>query len=176
MLSGAAGGLAILLLDLRFGTRAWSVEISINGILAGLVSITSGCSVVSSWAALLIGVVGGALCFGASHVVLRFQIDDVLGAFSVHGACGMWGLLATALFATEHLSYGRSAGLFYGGCAPHHPLQALLSPLPFSPPPLSPPGGTCSARRRSRCAQSSSGRRYGRCSSSARSAGSASYV
>jgi ammonia channel protein AmtB len=94
----------------------WSVDVLANGTLSGLVSITAGCSVVPSWAAVLIGMIGGCLYCGSSRFVLRrLRVDDVLDAFSVHGACGMWGMIAAALFATPSLSHGRGGGLFYGG-------------------------------------------------------------
>jgi len=119
LVSGAAGGMTETFLNLRLGTRSWSVERSINGILAGLVSITASCSVVHSWAALLIGCCGGCIYHGASAAVLYWlKVDDVLDAFAVHGACGLWGLIAAALFATEGFTYGAQAGeagLFYGG-------------------------------------------------------------
>ena len=82
--AGAAGGMTEAVLNLRIGTRSWSVERSINGILAGLVSVTASCSVVHSWAALLIGCCGGCIYHCASAVVLYWlKVDDVLDAFAV---------------------------------------------------------------------------------------------
>ena len=71
------------------------------------------------WAASIIGFLGGIVYFGASNCVLNVcKVDDPLDAFAVHGACGFWGVLAAALFATDAYGYGSAAGkggLFYGG-------------------------------------------------------------
>lgn len=79
-----------------------------NGILAGCVSITGACGYVDHWAAVVIGMVG-AFCYNAtSRALLRWRVDDPLDAFAVHGACGLWSVIATGLFARTH-------GVFYGG-------------------------------------------------------------
>jgi ammonium transporter, Amt family len=69
-----------------------------NGILAGCVSITASCNEVHSWSAVVIGVVASFVyCFGV--VLLRkLRIDDPLDAFEVHGLCGVWGIIASAIF------------------------------------------------------------------------------
>merc|ERR1711907_290338 len=69
-----------------------------NGILAGLVSVTAPCSNVESGSAVLIGLLGGFIFVGSSMLIKKLQIDDPVDAFSVHGACGIWGCLAAALF------------------------------------------------------------------------------
>ncbi len=79
----------------------------INGILAGLVSITAGCDGVAMWAAWLIGLIGGAIVVFSVAFIDGLNIDDPVGAFSVHGTCGIWGTLAVGLFNTD-------AGLFAG--------------------------------------------------------------
>ena len=85
------------------------VSMSGNGMLAGLVAICSGVGVMNMTGALITGFVAGSIVVLAVIGVERFfKIDDPVGAFSVHGVCGFWGLLATGLFASE-------AGLFYGG-------------------------------------------------------------
>lgn len=94
-----------------------------NGILAALVAITAGCSVVNSWGAFWIGLISSPIYYGASRLVYILKIDDVVDAFAVHGACGIWGVLAAPIFATEYY-YARAyysaraddcAGIFYGG-------------------------------------------------------------
>ena len=96
-----------------------------NGVLAGLVSITSPCAVVSPWGAILVGAIGALVYVGASKGVKAAGIDDAVDAFAVHGACGMWGVIACGLFATPFY-YGVSyysdraddcAGIFYKGKA-----------------------------------------------------------
>merc|ERR550537_1878805 len=85
-----------------------------NGILAGLVSITAGCAFVKPWEAVIIGFVGAFVYQGASMLLQKIKIDDVVDAFPVHGACGIWGVLALGLFGDEDEGMGGN-GLFYGG-------------------------------------------------------------
>ena len=96
-----------------------------NGVLAGLVSITSPCAVVSPWGAIIVGAIGAFVYVGASKGVKAAGIDDAVDAFAVHGACGAWGVIACGLFATPFY-YGVSyysdraddcAGIFYKGKA-----------------------------------------------------------
>jgi Amt family ammonium transporter len=97
-LAAAAGGFAAMLLS-------WTVErlprpeYMLNGILAGLVSITAGCHMVSPADALAIGAVGGLIVYLAMRWIdEKLKVDDAVGAVAVHGVCGVWGTLATALF------------------------------------------------------------------------------
>ncbi|EEQ98592.1 ammonium transporter, putative, partial [Perkinsus marinus ATCC 50983] len=69
-----------------------------NGCLAGLVSITAGSANVSSFSALIIGIIGGCLYQTASRVVASRHIDDPIDAFAVHGMSGIWGTIACVLF------------------------------------------------------------------------------
>jgi len=114
-LSGAMGGVLTVCID-RFTSpsRAWDVAAMCNGILSGLVSITAGCATTATWAAVLIGGTGALVYTSASSLVLKAKIDDPLDAFAVHGACGAWGVIASALFSTDTYSKGGKGGLFYG--------------------------------------------------------------
>ena len=85
------------------GTGEYSLPAVANGILAGLVSITAGCPVVEPWAAFIIGVIGAFIYHGWSTLMIRMNIDDVVDAVAVHGACGAWGVIAAALFAKNDL-------------------------------------------------------------------------
>ena len=92
-----------------------------NGMLAGLVAITAPCAFVSAPAAVLIGVVAGVLVVYASLYIERvLKIDDPVGASSVHGVCGAWGIVALGLFANGTYGEGLNGvagnvrGLFYG--------------------------------------------------------------
>jgi len=117
-ISAATGGVTVCMLEKLLGDKTWNVGAVCNGILAGLVSITSGCSVVYPWAAMLMGFLGGFVYFGASKCVLNcMKVDDPLDAFAVHGACGFWGVIATGLFSATPYAYGSGAGAFYGGGA-----------------------------------------------------------
>ncbi len=85
-----------------------------SGVVAGLVAITPAAGFVNLPAALIIGLVSGALGY-FSVAVLKQKIgyDDSLDAFGVHGMCGIWGALATGLFANPAITEG-ATGLFYG--------------------------------------------------------------
>ncbi len=88
-----------------------------NGVLAGLVAITAPCGAVTPLVSLLIGGVAGGLVVYSVLFFDRIGIDDPVGAVSVHGVCGIWGVLSIGLFATHDDAFlGRTdAGLFYGG-------------------------------------------------------------
>ena len=81
--------------------KVWYLIAVCNGVLAGLVSITAGCSVLDLYMAVFAGFIGAFVLFGSSKLLLKLRIDDPLEAFPVHGACGLWGVLAVGLFAKE---------------------------------------------------------------------------
>ena len=89
------------------------IGMSLNGALAGLVSITAGTANVSPLSAVLIGVIGGIIVNYSVALFDKLKIDDPVGAISDHGVCGAWGTLAVGLFAQE--SFGGVNGLFFGG-------------------------------------------------------------
>ena len=85
-----------------------------SGIVAGLVSITPAAGFVNLTGALVIGLVAGVFgYFSVSVLKNRIGYDDSLDAFGVHGMCGLWGALATGLFADPKIN-ANAAGLFYG--------------------------------------------------------------
>ncbi len=85
-----------------------------SGVVAGLVAITPAAGFVNLPASLIIGAVSGALgYFFVAVVKHKIGYDDSLDAFGVHGMCGIWGALATGLFANPAITEG-AAGLFYG--------------------------------------------------------------
>jgi Amt family ammonium transporter len=76
-----------------------------NGMLAGLVAITAPCAFVAPWAAAVIGVIAGLLVIESVFFVERkLRLDDPVGAISVHGVCGIFGVLSVGIFANG--SYG----------------------------------------------------------------------
>jgi Amt family ammonium transporter len=87
----------------------------LNGILAGLVSITAGCGDVRPWAAVMMGFIGGIVYTGSSKLQKMLKIDDVVDAGPVHFWCGIWGVLALGLFADDRGTGLTGPGLFYGG-------------------------------------------------------------
>ncbi len=120
MLASATGALAaMLLMWAKFGHPDPSM--TANGMLAGLVAITAPCAFVNAWAAALIGAVAGLLVVGSVFFVERvLKVDDPVGAVSVHGTCGLWGVLSLGLFADGTYGDGWGGisgtvrGLFYG--------------------------------------------------------------
>ena len=107
----AAGGLiaAMLASKLFFGKA--DITMALNGALAGLVSITaeplSGTNVVS----MLIGAAGGLIVVGSITLLDRLKIDDPVGAISVHGVCGIWGLMAVLFTSADATLVGQLTGL-----------------------------------------------------------------
>lgn len=88
-----------------------------NGALAGLVSVTGPCGWMEVWAAIPTGIIGAFVYFACSKFLLNvLKVDDPLDAIAVHAGAGMWGLLATAAFATETLTAaGNNYGFIMGG-------------------------------------------------------------
>ena len=90
----AAGGLVFALLLSRFWFGKADLTMALNGALAGLVAITAEPLTPTPLAATLIGAVGGLIVVGSIVTLDKLKIDDPVGAISVHGVVGMWGLLA----------------------------------------------------------------------------------
>ena len=89
----------------------------VNGMLAGLVAITAPSGFVGPVAGSIIGLVAGVLvCLAAVFIEKVLKVDDPVGAVAVHGVNGLWGVLATGLFADGTSNYGGTSvtGLFYG--------------------------------------------------------------
>ncbi len=120
MLASAAGGLSgAIYMWIKYGKP--DISMSCNGLLAGLVAITAPCAFVSAPAAVLIGLIAGALCcFMVFFLDRTIRVDDPVGAVAVHGANGAWGVLALGLFADGKYGDGFNGvkgtvtGLFYG--------------------------------------------------------------
>ncbi|HXG51925.1 MAG TPA: ammonium transporter [candidate division Zixibacteria bacterium] len=85
-----------------------------SGAVAGLVSITPAAGFVGAVPAIVIGAVGGALCYTACNMKSRFGYDDSLDVVGVHGVGGTWGALATGLFASKAVNPAGNDGLFFG--------------------------------------------------------------
>ncbi|CAM4089964.1 ammonia channel protein [Bacillus manliponensis] len=88
------------------------------GAVSGLVAITPACGFVTPMSALLIGAIGGVLCFTSVYFLKhKLGYDDTLDAFGCHGIGGTWGGIATGLFATTSVNSAGADGLFYGNAA-----------------------------------------------------------
>ncbi len=120
MLASASGALfAMFYMWIFYGKP--DVSMAANGLLAGLVAITAPCAYVNSVAAVGIGAIAGVLlCVSVFLVERVLKIDDPVGAISVHGVNGAWGLLSLGLFADGTYGDGINGvsgtvrGLFYG--------------------------------------------------------------
>jgi Amt family ammonium transporter len=95
--AGLIGGFVVMILS-YLTYKKFDITMILNGALGGLVAITAGADVVSPYAALLIGAIGGALVFYAVPFFDKLKIDDPVGALSVHLVNGIWGTLATGIF------------------------------------------------------------------------------
>jgi len=98
MLASAGGALsAILMMKAKFGK--FDPSMAANGMLAGLVAITAPCAFVTAWSAVVIGLIAGVLVVASVFFWERHGVDDPVGAVSVHGVCGIFGLLSVGIFA-----------------------------------------------------------------------------
>jgi ammonium transporter, Amt family len=121
MIASCTGALASTLWMWWFKTKKPDVSMICNGMLAGLVAITAPCAFVNVQCAAIIGLVAGVLVVESSFFFERkLRIDDPVGAVSVHGVNGAWGVLALGLFADGTYGDGWNGvsgtvtGLFYG--------------------------------------------------------------
>ncbi|MBN2181009.1 MAG: ammonium transporter [Sedimentisphaerales bacterium] len=112
-IAAALGGIAAMItVWKRFGKP--DLSMAMNGALAGLVAVTAPCAYVEPWAALLIGAVAGYLVVRGVELLDKLQIDDPVGAFPVHGMCGVWGTLSVGIFGKASLGLANN-GIIYGG-------------------------------------------------------------
>ncbi len=113
-LAAAAGIIGAMVTTwVRYGYP--DVSFTLNGCLAGLVAICAGAGAVDYYGAIIIGILAGVLVvFAAEFVEKKMKIDDPVGAFAVHGACGLFGALMVGFIADPDCPAGVS-GLFYGG-------------------------------------------------------------
>ncbi|HEX9019674.1 MAG TPA: ammonium transporter [Nitrospirota bacterium] len=100
------------------------LSLAANGLLGGLVAISASCAFVSPFGAVVIGLVAGVLCcISVFFVERKLKVDDPVGAVSVHGTCGAWGMISLGLFADGTSGDGLNGvsgmvkGLLYGGAS-----------------------------------------------------------
>jgi Amt family ammonium transporter len=112
--AAAAAGLTWALLDWLIHRRP-TVLGMITGVVSGLVAITPAAGFVNIMSSVWIGIGSSAICYFMVMVVKeKLGYDDSLDAFGVHGVGGIWGALATGLFATTAVNADGANGLFYG--------------------------------------------------------------
>ncbi len=110
-LAACAGAIATMFfVYIRSGK--WDLPASLNGSLAGLVGITAGCAFMAPWASFIVGIIAGILVVLTVDVVEALKIDDAVGAFAVHGACGAMGTIAIGFLGQPELG---ANGLLLGG-------------------------------------------------------------
>jgi len=112
------GGVAGIIITLISNRGKFGVSDLCNSVLGALVGITASCAVVRPWESIVIGFIGGALAVGSTRLLDRLKIDDPVGAVSVHGISGIWGLLAVGIFMGEDNLSGLNkgnVGLIHGG-------------------------------------------------------------
>ncbi|HHW01464.1 MAG TPA: ammonium transporter [Thermoanaerobacterales bacterium] len=120
MIAGAVGGF-VSMVYMWIKTGKPDIAMTCNGSLAGLVAITAPCAFVNGVSAFIIGLVAGILVCVSSATIEKLKIDDPVGAFSVHGVNGIWGLISVGLFADGTYGAGLNGvptavtGLLYGG-------------------------------------------------------------
>lgn len=107
-LAATAGALGAMF-HTYFLTKNWNVSFILNGSLAGLVAITAGCAFVTPINAIIIGALAGVVLVVSMGVVESMKIDDAVGAFSVHGACGAFGTLMIGIVGSQALLEGAGA-------------------------------------------------------------------
>lgn len=104
-LSAAAASLGWIIVEWKRHGKPTALGIA-SGAVAGLVSITPAAGFVSPASAIVIGFIGGILCYFAVQSKFRLNIDDSLDAVGIHGVGGIWGSVATGIFATTGLIVG----------------------------------------------------------------------
>lgn len=116
LLAAASGSVVAMIVNWILDGKP-DVSIAANGLLAGLVAITAPVGAVETWAAAVIGAIGGVIVVLSVKMFDKLKIDDPVGAISVHGVTGTFGTLSIAFFAKYDDAFlGReNAGLFYGG-------------------------------------------------------------
>ena len=104
-LSAGAGGIVATLVSwFMFGKP--DLSMGLNGILGGLVGITACCDCMSDWQAILVGAISGVLVIAGVLMLDKWKIDDPVGAWPVHGLCGIWGCLAIGILPNDYITNG----------------------------------------------------------------------
>ena len=112
-ISTAAAALSWMILEWAYRDNP-TVLGAASGAVAGLVAITPASGFVGPVSAIIIGLVGGAVCFFAINLKSKLGYDDSLDVVGVHGVGGTWGALATGLFACKAINSAGNDGLFFG--------------------------------------------------------------
>ncbi len=112
-IAASTAALTWILVEWRHGGKPTTLGAA-SGAVAGLVAITPAAGFVGPLAAVAIGGVAGIICYYGVMVKSRFGYDDALDVVGIHGLGGIWGALATGLFASRLINPGGADGLFHG--------------------------------------------------------------
>ena len=104
-LAAAAGAVVATIMSwVLFGKP--DLSMGLNGALGGLVGITACCDAFTNMSSILVGAIAGAIVVAGVLLLDKLKIDDPVGAFPVHGLCGVWGCMALGILPNAHLSSG----------------------------------------------------------------------
>ena len=123
-IAAAFGACAAMAYCMLTGEKKPDPGMMANGMLAGLVAITAPCAFVDPWAAAVIGAIAGVLVILSINFFDKVHIDDPVGAISVHGICGAFGVLAVGLFANG--TYGAGWNGTEGTTAASHGVTGIF--------------------------------------------------
>ena len=104
-LAAGAGGIGALAL-IWVLTKKADLSMALNGVLGGLVSICTACDAFGNGQTIVLALIAGAVVVGGVYLLEKLKIDDPVGAFPVHGLCGVLGVLAPPLFGLEGFTIG----------------------------------------------------------------------
>lgn len=105
ILCGAFAALTYLLW--HYATHGkWTLILTINACLAGMVSACAGCNRMEPWGSVFTGIGAGLIYLALSQLMLKFKVDDPLDAFAVHAGGGSWGLISTCIISHDGIAFG----------------------------------------------------------------------
>src|SRR5437763_3676673 len=107
-LAACAAGLTAMICAYMMSQK-WDARFTVNGFLAGLVAITCPCYWVSPSGSIALGAIAGGVVIAGVELLEFLRIDDPIGAWPVHGLCGIWGTLSLGLFACGQYSAAGSS-------------------------------------------------------------------
>ncbi|KAA8497883.1 Ammonium transporter 1 member 2 [Porphyridium purpureum] len=116
-LAGATAGLTVLVI-IKIKDHIFDLLACLNGVLAGLVAVTAGCSVYEPYMAIPVGFIGACVYAFSAWLLLKLKIDDPLEAYPIHGGCGLFGAIYVGFGASpdavDMAGFGQRGGVFYG--------------------------------------------------------------
>ncbi|CEF71676.1 Ammonium transporter family and Ammonium transporter AmtB-like domain-containing protein [Strongyloides ratti] len=104
ILSGAFAAMIFLVIHYIWNGK-WTLLLTINACLAGMVAACAGCNRMMPWGSAFVGVGAGLIYLGLSKLMIKLKIDDPLDAFAVHAGGGFWGLIAVCIIAPDGIAY-----------------------------------------------------------------------